>query len=69
MKKGETNFSGTNASGVWSQKAFTITKIYLRKLSLKGQSTRLVERVLHSIGKTMREQGQRKAINKIVAKK
>jgi len=48
--------------GAWSQKAFSITKIYLRKLSLKSQPTRLVERVLHSIGQTIREQGQRKAI-------
>ncbi|CAJ1970793.1 unnamed protein product [Sphenostylis stenocarpa] len=47
--------------GAWSQKAFSITKIYLRKLSLKGQPTRLVERVLHSIGQTIREQGQRKS--------
>jgi len=30
---------------------------------LKSQPTRLVERVLHSIGQTIREQGQRKAIN------
>ncbi|KAL2317343.1 hypothetical protein Fmac_031219 [Flemingia macrophylla] len=47
----------------WSQKAFSITKIYLRKLSLKDQSTGLVEKVLHSIGQTNREQGQSKFIN------